>query len=196
MESRLEHFPETRSLVSRPDKQNKNKYETERKTQLRINSWDNWLENIWFHSTTGTAFEGEQKAKLVYSTPTLNQSTRRVSVKIFLLRSSTPLSSFAFCSRRALFENTENSSDFSVSCLSFNSNNLFYTRVVGRWIYVAARYTQSAPLHLSVLEIISTMPMLSHHCERLLIENCPKIIHIFCVPPPPSKDYELWNLFS
>lgn len=28
------------------------------------------------------------------------------------------------------------------------------------------------------------MPILSHHCERLLIENCPKkIIHNFCVPP-------------
>lgn len=33
-------------------------------------------------------------------------------------------------------------------------------------------------------EFISTMPILSHHCERLLIENCPKkIIHNFCVPP-------------
>lgn len=62
--------------------------------------------------------------------------------------------------------------------VAFGSDNLFYTRRDERRNYVR---THSAVVHLSVLEIISTMPMLSHHWERLLIENCPKNYTYFFV---------------
>lgn len=80
-----------------------------------------------------------------------------------------------------------------------NNNALQLNSLSCVWIFFWLLVSQSISLHLTLSapqkrkEFISTMPILSHHCERLLIENCPKKLYIIFV----YHHYRhRWNLFA
>jgi hypothetical protein len=136
------------------------------------------------------------KGKLVYSTLTLNQknveweSVKEYSRPRILLSSRTRHFPSA---RDKPFEHTEIC--IIVVLLASPKAIIYFSLRTWRKTRKLCPTALCRLVHLSVLEIISTMPMLSHHCERLLIENCPKIIHN--LPPLPTKKASnLSNLFS
>lgn len=133
-----------------------------------------------------TSGRGTTKRNLFIQTLALNQARVRSLSKFlfrFLFFSSpfAPLSS-ATSAHDKLVKHTEK---YYIIMSLFLSRSItkagqFIFHFVGlmrdKIMFEAHATATARRARLSVADgrIISTMPMLSHHCERLLIENCPK----------------------